>query len=94
MSRKAMCEMLEDCKAGKIDLILTQSFSGFSRNLVDCLSTIRMLETLNPPVGVLFESELLYTLGSNGKMLLTLLSALAEEESRTKSQYGGGVCRL
>lgn len=90
MRRKAMREMIEDCKAGKIDLILTQSFSRFSRNLDDCLSTIKMLKTLNPPVGVLFESELLYTLDSNGKMLLTLLSAMAEEESHEKSLHGGG----
>lgn len=89
-SRKAMCEMIEDCKAGKIDLILTQSVSRFSMNRVDGLLTIKMLEWLNPPVGVLFESEGLYTLDSNDNFLLEFLSAIAEEECRMKAQRGGG----
>ena len=88
--RKAMCEMIEDCKAGKIDLILTQSVSRFSMNRVDGLLTIKMLEGLNPPVGVLFESEGLYTLDSNDNFLLEFLSAIAEEECRMKAQRGGG----
>ena len=93
MNRKAMREMIEDCKAGKIDLILTKSMARFSRKGADCLSIIKVLEDLNPPVGVLFESELLYTLDSNGKKLLTLLSAFAEEESRMKARNGGGFHR-
>lgn len=90
MSRKAMNEMIEDCKAGKIDLILTQSVSRFSRNLADGLSTIKMLEWLNPPVGVLFESDYLYSLDSYGKLLLTFLSGVVEDELRKKAQYRGG----
>ena len=49
--RKEFLRMIEDCKAGKIDLIITKSVSRFARNLVDCISTIRLLKNLTPPVG-------------------------------------------
>ena len=47
--------MIRDCKAKKIDLILVKSVSRFARNVVDCLSTVEMLQELNPPVRVIFE---------------------------------------
>ena len=46
--REAFAEMIEDCKAGKIDLILTKSVSRFARNVLDCIGHIRMLSALNP----------------------------------------------
>ena len=49
--RKGMQKLIEDCKAGKIDLILTKSISRFARNIVDCLSIVGMLKDLEPPVG-------------------------------------------
>ena len=55
--RKGFQEMIEDAKAGKIDLILTKSISRFGRNIVDILTTLRELSDLNPPVAVNFESE-------------------------------------
>ena len=73
--------MVEDCKAGKIDLVITKSISRFARNIVDCLSTVQLLKSLNPPVGVRF-----YTLDNSGRMLLTILASVAEEESHTKSE--------
>lgn len=48
-------KMIEDCKAGKIEMIITKSISRFARNVVDCLSTIRTLKALNPPIGFFFE---------------------------------------
>ena len=54
--------MIEDCKAGKIDLILTKSISRFARNIVDCLSVVETLKNLNPPVGIKFETDNIYTL--------------------------------
>ena len=50
--RKGMLQMIEDCKAGKIDLIMTKSIARFARNIVDCLSVIDLLKNLEPPVGV------------------------------------------
>lgn len=83
--RKGMLQMLEDCRAGKIDYILAKSIARFARNVVDCLSIIEKLKNLNPPVGVYFEADNLYTLDTTGSLVLTILATVAEEESRTKS---------
>jgi len=83
--RKEFNRMIEDCKAGKIDLILTKSISRFARNYVDCGQIVRELMELNPPVGVRFESENLYTLKMEGEMQLLMFSGIAQEESRIKS---------
>ena len=45
--RKGMQQLIEDCKAGKIDLVLTKSIARFARNIVDCLSVIELLKNLN-----------------------------------------------
>ena len=55
--RKGMQQLIEDCKAGKIDLVLTKSIARFARNIVDCLSVIETLKDLDPPVGVKFEAD-------------------------------------
>ena len=83
--RTGMLQMIEDAKAGKIDLILTKSIARFARNIVDCLSIIETLKNLDPPVGVKFETDNIYTLDSTGRMILTILASVAEEESHSKS---------
>lgn len=83
--RKGMQQMIEDCKAGRIDLILTKSIARFARNIVDCLSTVELLKNLDPPVGVQFEADHIYTLDNSGRMFLTILASVAEEESHSKS---------
>lgn len=83
--RKGMQQLIEDCKAGKIDLVLTKSIARFARNIVDCLSVIETLKNLDPPVGVKFEADNIYTLDSNGRMILTILASVAEEEPHSKS---------
>lgn len=77
--------LIQDCKAGKIDIIITKSISRFARNIVDCISTIRMLKTLANPVGVYFEAERIFSLDDTIEMVLSLLSAIAQEESHIKS---------
>lgn len=86
MHRDSFLRMIEDCKEGKIDLILTKSVSRFARNIVDCISYIRQLRALKPPVGVMFETEHIYTLDSNSDMSLSFIATLAQEESHTKSE--------
>jgi transposase len=54
--------MIAACRNGEYDLIVTKSVSRFARNLVDCISLIRMLKGLNPPVGVFFETDNLKSL--------------------------------
>ena len=84
--RDAFKKMIEDCEAGKIDLIITKSVSRFARNVVDCIRYVRELSSLRPPVGVFFETEHLNTLDPKSEMILSFMSTLAQEESHTKSE--------
>lgn len=83
--RKGFQEMIEDAKDGKIDLILTKSISRFGRNIVDILTTLQQLSDLNPPVAVNFESEGIFSSDGKNKMVISILSALAELESQQRS---------
>ncbi|MCL2860953.1 MAG: recombinase family protein [Firmicutes bacterium] len=84
--RKGFLRMIEDAKAGKIDLILTKSISRFARNLGDLLHYANLLNNLSPPVEVQFETDRASTFGSSGQLMLTLLGLFAQEESRKKSE--------
>ena len=59
--RENFKRMLADCRAGKIDMIITKSVSRFARNIVDCISIARELLALRPAVGVFFETEHIFT---------------------------------
>lgn len=83
-SRGEFQRLLADCKAGKIDLILTKSVSRFARNTVTTLKTIRELRLMG--VDVFFEEQNIHTMGEDGEFLLTLLAAYAEEEARSVSE--------
>ena len=72
-------------KAKKIDLILTKSISRFARNVVDCLTNIRLLRNLRPPVSVYFDKERLDSLDEKAEVFLTMLASFAQEESRSIS---------
>lgn len=50
--------MIEDCKAGKIDLIVTKSVSRFARNIVDCIAKVRELANMKPQVGVFLKQSI------------------------------------
>ena len=76
--------MIKDAEGGKIDMILTKSVSRFARNTVDSLLTIRKLKEKN--VAVIFEKEGVNTLDGTGEILITILSSLAQEESRNISE--------
>lgn len=84
--RDAFIRMINDCHAGKIDLIVTKSVSRFARNVLDCIGYVRQLAALDPPIGIFFETENIYTLNSNSEMSLSFISTLAQEESHTKSE--------
>jgi DNA invertase Pin-like site-specific DNA recombinase len=84
-NRLGFIEMIEDAKAGKIDYIVTKSISRFARNTLDCLSYVRLLKNLDKPVGVFFEKENLDTLDSKSELFLTILSSMAQEESKSLS---------
>jgi len=76
--------MIDDCMAGKIDLVITKSVSRFARNTVDSLQNIRKLKEKN--IGVVFEKEGVNTLDGTGELLITILSSQAQEESRNLSE--------
>ena len=82
--RDGFNQMIEDALAGKIDLIITKSVSRFARNTVDSLTTIRKLKEHG--VEVYFEKENIFTLDSKGELMLTIMSSLAQEESRSISE--------
>ena len=82
--REGFLRLLQDCKAGKINLILTKSISRFARNTVDLLTTIRQLKSKN--IAVYFEKENINTLENTGEILITILSSQAQEESRNISE--------
>ena len=82
--REGFNQMIEDALAGKIDLIVTKSVSRFARNTVDSLVTVRKLKEKG--VEVYFEKENIYTLDSKGELLITIMSSLAQEESRSISE--------
>lgn len=83
-NRSGFNRMIADALAGRIDLIITKSVSRFARNTVDSLTTIRKLKEKG--VEVYFEKENIYSLDSKGELMLTLMSSLAQEESRSLSQ--------
>lgn len=82
--RDGFNRMIEDALDGKIDLIVTKSVSRFARNTVDSLTTVRKLKEKG--VEVYFQKENIYTLDSKGELLITIMSSLAQEESRSISE--------
>lgn len=82
--RDGFNRMIADALDGKIDLIVTKSVSRFARNTVDSLTTVRKLKEKG--VEVYFEKENIYTLDSKGELLITIMSSLAQEESRSISE--------
>ena len=82
--REGFNRMIADALSGKIDLIITKSVSRFARNTVDTLTTVRQLKEKG--VEVYFEKENIYTMDSKGELLITIMSSLAQEESRSISE--------
>ncbi len=83
--RVSFNQMIGDCAAGKIDMIITKSVSRFARNIMDCIGTVNKLKQQIPPVGVFFENEQIFTLNPKSEMSLSFIAAMAQEESHVKS---------
>lgn len=83
-NREEFQRLIQDCKAGKIDLIIVKAISRFARNTVILLETVRLLKSLK--VNVYFEEQNLYTMSAEGEMVLTFLASFAQEESRSVSE--------
>lgn len=83
-SRTEFQQLLKDCRAGKIDMIITKSISRFARNTVTLLKTVRDLNAIN--VDVFFEEQNIHSISGEGEMILTFLATFAQEESRSVSE--------
>ncbi len=83
-NRPEFQRMLEDCLAGKIDMIITKSISRFARNTLTTLQIVRELRARG--VDVFFEEQNIHTLGGDGELLLTLLAAFAQAEAELASE--------
>ncbi len=81
--RPEFMKMIESARNGNLDLILTKSISRFGRNTVDVITYIRELRELN--VEIFFEKENISSLDSKIDFMLTILSSIAQEESRAIS---------
>jgi len=83
-NRPGFQRMLKDCRAGKIDMIITKSISRFARNTLTTLQTVRELRLLG--VDVFFQEQSIHTIGCDGELLLTLLAAYAQAEAESASE--------
>lgn len=83
-NRENFTRLLKDCKAGKIDMVITKSISRFARNTLDLLKTVRMLKGIG--VDVYFEEQNIHSVSSDGELLLTILASYAQEESLSASE--------
>ena len=82
--RKGFNEMMAAARRHEFDLLFTKSLSRFARNTVDSISAIRELKELG--IDVYFEEQKLHTINATGELIITILSALAQEESRNISE--------
>ena len=82
--REGFQQMLTDCRAGKIDMVITKSISRFARNTVTLLETVRELKNLG--IDVFFEEQNIRTMSADGELMLTILASYAQEESRSVSE--------
>lgn len=83
-TRENFKRLLEDCRSGKIDMVLTKSISRFARNTVTLLETVRELREIG--VDVYFEEQNIHSLSADGEFMLTILASYAQEESRSASE--------
>ena len=82
--RDGFNQMIQDALDGKLDLIVTKSVSRFARNTVDSLTAVRKLKEKG--IEIYFEEQNIWTLDSKGELLITIMSSLAQEESRSLSE--------
>ena len=83
--RPGLQKLMDDCRAGKVNLILTKSISRFARNMAECAAMIRELKDLG--VNIIFEKENINSQDEKCALVLNIFAAIAEEESHSISQH-------
>ncbi len=82
--REAFNRLMQDARDGQVDMIITKSLFRFGRNTLDCLKCLRELKSQG--VDVYFEKEQIHSLTSQGEVLISLISAVAQTESLSLSE--------
>lgn len=82
--RPEFTKMINDCYAGKIDMIITKSVSRFARNTVECLNYVRTLKERG--IGIYFEEQNIDTLKSDSELYLVIYAGFAQSESESMSK--------
>ncbi len=82
--RESLKQLLKDCQSGQIDRIITKSISRLARNTVDCLEIVRKLTGLG--IYLYFEKENIDTEHMSSELMLSILSSIAQSESRSISE--------
>lgn len=82
--RPEFLRMMEDARKDKFDLIITREVSRFARNTVDALSYTRQMKAMG--VDVLFINDSINTAADDGELRLSLMSSMAQDESRKISE--------
>ena len=83
-TRHSFNDLIEDCRAGKLDMVITKSISRFARNTVTVLQVARELKELG--VDIFFEEQSIHTMSADGELVLTILASFAQEEARSNSE--------
>lgn len=83
-SRAGFQSLIADCRAGKIDMVITKSISRFARNTVTLLQTVREFKAME--VDIYFEEQNIHTMSGDGELMMTILASYAQEESRSASE--------
>lgn len=83
-TREGFQRLIADCRAGKVDMILTKSISRFARNTVALLQIARECKALG--VDIYFEEQNIHTISGDGELMMTILASYAQEESLSASE--------
>lgn len=83
-SRPEFQRMMEDCREGKIDLIITKSISRFARNTETVLKSVRELKSKG--IDIFFEEQNIHSISKDGEFMLSVLASVYQEEARSVSE--------
>jgi len=82
-NRKEFLKLMKDSHQNLFDMVVVKDISRFARNTVDFLQSIRTLKSLNIETVFLTANQ---TVLGNSEFILTVFSALAQEESANTSK--------
>ena len=83
-NRPGFQEMLADAEAKKLDIVICKSISRFARNIVDCQKYTQWFSTLG--ITVIFEEQNIRTDDPTSGFVLSMMSAIAQDESHSISE--------